>query len=137
MIKSIISQMKRYADESDKELKEDLTVQALGIDSEERLKLKVDHFPGTICKARVLLDGGASHNVYYSPDVPDGAVKKEVELAHGTKIGYVKGADITFVDKSRTLKESKRPTVISPGLFFCVGPNTAHLGLETDRGANA
>ena len=107
MIKSIISQMKRYADESDKELKEYLTVQALGIDSEERLRLKEDHFPGIVCKARVLLDGGAGHNVYYSPDVPDGAVKKEVELAHGTKIGYVKGADITFVDKSRTLKESK------------------------------
>ena len=44
MIESIISQMKRYADESDKELKEDLAVQALGIDSEERLKIKVDHF---------------------------------------------------------------------------------------------
>ena len=44
MIKSIISQMKRYADESDKELKEDLTVQALGIDSEERLRLKRGSF---------------------------------------------------------------------------------------------
>ena len=35
MIKSIISQMKRYADESDKELMADLTVQALGTDIEE------------------------------------------------------------------------------------------------------
>ena len=58
-----------------------------------------------------MLDGGASHNVYYSPDIPDGAVKKEVELAHGTKIGYVKGADITFVDKSLTLKEAQSPTI--------------------------
>ena len=121
MIKSIISQMKRYADESDKELKEYVAGQALGIDNEEGLKLNLDHFPGNVCKTRVLLDGGASHNVYYSPDVPDGAVKKEVELAHGTKIGYVKGADITFVDKSRTLKESRRPTIISLGRLIQQG----------------
>ena len=89
IIESIISQMKRYADESDKELKEDLTVQALGIDSEEGLKPNLNQLPANICKTRVLLGGGASHNVYYSPDVPNGAVKKE-ELAHGTKIGYVK-----------------------------------------------
>ena len=61
------------------------------------------------------MDGGASHNVYYSPEVPEGAVKKQVELAHGTNIGYVKGADITFVDKTRTLRESRRPTIISLG----------------------
>ena len=115
MIKSIISQMKKYADESDKERKEDLTVQALGIDFEERPQSTVEQFPEFICKAKVLLDGGASHNVYYSPDIPDGAVKKKVELAHGTKIGYVKGGDITFVDKSLTTEQAIIPSIISVG----------------------
>ena len=31
----------------------------------------------------VLIDGGASHNVYYSATIPDGAIEREVELAHG------------------------------------------------------
>ena len=34
-------------------------------------------------KMEVLLDGGARHNVYYSPEIPEGAVEREVELAHG------------------------------------------------------
>ena len=57
MFALIISQMKKYADESDKERKEDLTVQALGIDVEERPQLIVEQFPEFICKAEVLLDG--------------------------------------------------------------------------------
>ena len=32
----------------------------------------------------VLIDGGASHNVYYSAVIPEGAVEREVELAHGS-----------------------------------------------------
>ena len=52
----------------------------------------------------VLLDGGASHNVYYSPKIPEGAIKREVELAHGTKTGYVKGGDIIFLDESMSEK---------------------------------
>ena len=85
------------------------------------------------------MDGGASHNVYYSPEVPEGAVKKEVELAHGTKIGYVKGADITFVDKARTLKESRRPTIISLGRLIQQGiklvwtKDKTHLLLPSER----
>ena len=86
------------------------------------------------------MNGGASHTVYYSPDVPDGAIKKEVELAYGTKIGYVRGADVTFVDKSRTLKESKRPTIISVGRLIQKGKsqkrtkNGAHLLLPNKKG---
>ena len=33
----------------------------------------------------VLIDGGASHNVYYSAVIPKGAVERQVELAYGSK----------------------------------------------------
>ena len=66
----------KNADESDKESKGDSTVQALGIDSEEGVKLNLNQFPANICKTRVLLDGGASHNVYYSPHVTDRSSKE-------------------------------------------------------------
>ena len=46
----------------------------------------------------VLIDGGASHNVYYSPTIPEGAVEREVELAYGSKTGYILEDDITFLD---------------------------------------
>ena len=38
----------------------------------------------SINRVGVLLDGGASHNVFLSPKIPTGAVCKDVELAHGT-----------------------------------------------------
>ena len=62
-----------------------------------------------------LLDGGASHSVYYSSEIPEGSIKKQVELAHGSKCGYVKGEDIIFLDKARTREESNKPTIISLG----------------------
>ena len=58
-------------------------------------------------KNMVLLDGGASHNVYYSSQIPEGAIKKEVELAHGTKTGYVKGGDIIFLDDQFRIDRQK------------------------------
>ena len=63
----------------------------------------------------VLLDGGASHHVYYSPEIPEGSFERQVELAHGTKTGYVKGSDITFVDKSVSEEQSQRPAIVSFG----------------------
>ena len=53
-------------------------------------------FPPMACRSGVLLDGGASHNVYYSSEIPEGSIKKHVELAHGSKVGYVRGGDIIF-----------------------------------------
>ena len=100
MIKSTISQMKKYAGESDKELNEDATVQALEFQGGKFLNTYLNQFPASVCKTRVLLDGGASHNVYYSSEIPEGAVKKRVELAHGTKFGHVKGEDSTFLVKN-------------------------------------
>ena len=71
----------------------------------------------SICtkKKMVLLDGGASHNEYYSPSIPEGAIEKEVELAHGTKTGYVKGGDIIFFDESISEKKADEPAIISLG----------------------
>ena len=61
------------------------------------------------------MDGGASHHVYYSSEIPEGAIKKEVELAHGTKTGFARGEDIIFVDREKTKKETEWPTIISLG----------------------
>ena len=48
----------------------------------------------------VLIDGGASHNVYYSPTIPEGSVEREVELAYGSKTGYIIEDDIMFLDET-------------------------------------
>ena len=52
----------------------------------------------------VLIDGGASHNVYYSAEIPKGAVERDVELAHGSKTGYIIDGDIIFLDNSMTIR---------------------------------
>ena len=79
------------------------------------MKIYLNQIPAVVCKQRVLLDGGASHNVYYSSEIPEGSIKQQVELAHGSKCGYVKGEDIIFIDKARTKEESNKPTIISLG----------------------
>ena len=68
-----------------------------------------------IKRLTVLLDGGASHHVYYGPKIPEGALRRQVELAHGTTTGYVKGSDITFIDKSVSEEQAKTPAIVSLG----------------------
>ena len=51
---------------------------------------------------------------FYSSKIPPGAVEKEVDLAHGTKIGYVKDGDITFV-VSRSEGSRGRLTILNLG----------------------
>ena len=46
---------------------------------------------------------------------PNGALRREVELAHGTKIGYAKGSDITFIDESISEEQAKTPVIVSSG----------------------
>ena len=55
-----------------------------------------EEFPPIACRSGVLLDGGASHHVYYSAEILEGSIRKQVELAHGSKIGYVRGEDIIY-----------------------------------------
>ena len=74
-----------------------------------------------LCKLKVLLDGGASHDVYHSQAIPEGAVEKEVELAHGLKKGYVKGDNITFVKEDITDQEAQMPTILSLGRLIRQG----------------
>ena len=78
--------------------------------------------PRTLAKSTtILLDGGASHHVYYSPKVPKGAEEKEVELAHGTKKGYVKGSDIIFIDEAASDEQAETPAIISLGRLIRQG----------------
>ena len=95
--------MQRYAEELEKEQQEGLSLSSLALEETD------------VCvkRADVLLDGGASHHVYYSPTIPEGSIKREVELAYGTKTGYVKGSDITFIDKSVSEEQAQRPAIVS------------------------
>ena len=58
----------------------------------------------------VLLDGGASHHVNYSPEIPEGSFERQVELAHGTRTR----PDITYAQSrisSMMLKAPKTAVV--------------------------
>ena len=70
--------MKRYVDESDEELKALATIQALDFQGRTFLNIYLNQFPANVCKTRVLLDGGASHNVYYSSEIPEGRSRNEL-----------------------------------------------------------
>ena len=69
----------------------------------------------TIGVRKILLDGGASHDVYHSRTIPNGSVEKDVELAHGLRKGYVKGDVITFLEKDTTDEEAEIPKILSLG----------------------
>ena len=38
-----------------------------------------------------------------------------MELAHGTKVGYVKGSDITFIDEAISEEQAETPSIVSLG----------------------
>ena len=73
----------------------------------------------------VLIDGGASHNVYYSAVVPEGVVEREVELAYGTKKGYILEDDITFLDDAMDPSRGPVVCIISLGRFTNYGAKIA------------
>ena len=50
-----------------------------------------------------------------SQSIPEGEIEKEVELAHGTKTGHVKGGDVIFLDESISEKKADEPAIISLG----------------------
>ena len=68
-----------------------------------------------------MIDGGASHNVYYSAVIPAGAVEREVELAYGSKTGYIIEDDITFLDNSMSPSQGPVVCIISLGRFTNYG----------------
>ena len=76
---------------------------------------------GSINRVGVLIDGGASHNVYYSATIPEGAVERDIELAHGSKKGYVVNDDITFLDDSMSTEEGPKASIISLGRLVNYG----------------
>ena len=83
--------------------------------------LRINNQPVSIKKVNILLDGGASHNVYFGPKIPKGALRREVELASGTKVGYVKGSDITFIDEAISEEQAETPTIVSLGRLIQQG----------------
>ena len=83
--------------------------------------LTIDEKKERIYRIKVFLDRGASHNVYYGPKIPEGALKRDIELAHGTKVGYVKGGDITFLDASVPEEQAEIPSIISLGRLIQKG----------------
>ena len=38
-----------------------------------------------------------------------------MELAHGTKVGYVKDGDITFIDEAISEEQTETPSIVSLG----------------------
>ena len=105
MVKAILSQMRKLAEEYNKVNNEKPSLSTIAVEEDVDIVKRIN----------VLLDGGASHHVYYGPKVPEGALEREVELAHGTKIGYVKGSDITFLDESISEAQAKVPSMINLG----------------------
>ena len=83
--------------------------------------MTIDDEKERINRINVFLDGGASHNVYYGPKIPEGAFKRDIELAHGTKVGYVKGGDITFLEESASEEQADIPSIISLGRLIQKG----------------
>ena len=83
--------------------------------------MAIDGEKEEINRINVFLDGGASHNVYYGPKIPEGAFKRDIELAHGTKVGYVKGGDITFLDESASEEQAEIPSIVSLGRLIQKG----------------
>ena len=72
-------------------------------------------------EAGVLIDGGASHNVYYSATVPEGAEERDVDLAHGSRKGYLLDHDIIFIDKNMSHEQGRVPSIISMGRLVTYG----------------
>ena len=104
-MKTVVAIMQKCAENLEKEQQENPFLSSLALEDKD-LSLK---------KAEVLLDGGASHHVYYSPVRPEGSYERQVELAYGTKTGYVKGSAITFIDKSVSEEQAKDPAIVSLG----------------------
>ena len=115
MVKTLLEQMKKYADAQYKEENTKPEISTLEVNDAEIPRITAQTSISTK-ENMVLLDGGASHNVYYSPSIPDGAIEKEVELAHGTKTGYVKGGDIMFLDESISEKKPKSQLLLVWGV---------------------
>ena len=107
ILKAFISQHETDVKDAEEEEEAEPTLRSLEVKAANGTDIQ------NVSKMRVLLDGGASHNVYYRTEIPPGAVQKDVELAHGTKVGYVKDGDITFLDETVTNEQAKTPSILS------------------------
>ena len=106
---ALLDHMRYYYEDREAEEKSEPKISTVGF-QEDDPRITAQITTG-LRKGLILLDGGASHNVYYSPTIPEGSFEKKVELAHGTQSGYVKGGDITFLDEKISKEDAKIPTV--------------------------
>ena len=107
--KLIWTQLQNIADEAQSEPDLEPLLKTLAVE-----EVNVDHV-AMVRTVGVLIDGGASHNVYYSATIPKGAVEREVELAHGSKKGYIVNDDIIFLDDTMSAEQGAVPSIISMG----------------------
>ena len=66
MVKAILSQMRKLAEEYDKVNNEKPSLSTIAVEEDVDIVKRIN----------VLLDGGASHHVYYGPKVPEGALER-------------------------------------------------------------
>ena len=88
LYKAIWNQLEHLADEVDAEADVKPSLKTLAVDNVAVNNLIVAKQVG------VLIDGGASHNVYYSANIPEGAIEKDVKPAHESKKSYIVNNDI-------------------------------------------
>jgi len=85
------------------------------VDSVEAKKGKV-RVPETVLDSQILLDGGATHDIWVADKRPrDGSSKVDVELASGQVKGYLKNGEVTVVDPAATKTDKERPKLVSLG----------------------
>ena len=98
---AVVRQLEASICQMEQEDRDDPTVKTIEATGEHALSVK---------SSCVLLDGGASHDVYHNTEIPEGAQQRRVDLAHGSRMGYVKGDSVTFVenDVSEEQKKSQR-----------------------------
>ena len=122
--KLIFDQMQRFAKEDHREKQESVTLNAgaVGVFNAQRVKGNSDVWDATLESfPKVLLDGGASHNVNYRAKIPEDSVKRQEEFAHCMREGYVKGSDIIFLDESLPDDKEDVPSIISLGRLIQKG----------------
>ena len=111
----MLAQMESLLKQQEAEKGGKSTLKTLSLGVLDRAKLE------SVKQIGALLDGGASHDVFYSATVSEGSEARDVDLAHGTKRGYVKNDDNTFIDEAVTEGQDEIPSIISLGRLINYG----------------
>ena len=80
-IDALVSQLETLSRVVDQEIAQQPSIKMIKVGNEKEVKNEM------LSVRKILLDGGASHDVYHSRTIPEGAVEKDVEVAHGLRKG--------------------------------------------------